>query len=285
MKSTEFIHKRPFGGEPQFLKNGRFLVTSEGVHASCLWDAAIAKKIVELPHDPDDISMGMDVSPDGKWLAASTYRGGAYLYDRQTGKSVRRIGDDCYRMFKPCFTPNGKSIVTMGHQSMWVWDAATGQLEREIPKCRGTVAFSPDGMVMACADEDAMRLPDHHGSVNQVQFSPDGKRLFALCMRNAPKNRYECHVRVWDVAKRTEVAILRGRFSVISRMSLSPDGHALALLGGDDSQEINQLELIESLSGKSLARVRVPGLRSQFLLAYSPAGKTIAVGGEDQRVR
>lgn len=235
-KSTEFIHKRPFGGDPQFLKNGRFLVTSEWVHANCLWDVANAKKVVELPHDPDDFSMGMDVSPDGKWLAASTYRRGAYLYDRQTGKSVRRIGDDCSRMFKPCFTPNGKSIVTMGRQSMWVWDAATGQLEREILNCRGTVAFSPDGKVMACADEDAIRLFELRtfgelkrlddnlaGFASDVRFSPDGK-LLAVANANT--------VSVWSVASGKRLHALPGHWGQVTSLTFSHNGKLLAS-GGD----------------------------------------------------
>lgn len=261
-----------------------------------IWDTATLQKNSTIPLQ-DQPPEAFAIDSNAKRLALTTSRGMVAIYDLGSGKRQDQFRVD-FGAATVAFRPDANSLIMVGGRCTTI-DLATRKqtLSFNTESSGYPPALNSDMSLLAVpkhqdlfiwdvnTGKQVAILPDHHGSVNQVQFSPDGKRLFALCMRNVPKNRYECHVRVWDVAKRTEVATLRGRFSVISRMSLSPDGNTLALLGGDDSQDINQLELIESLSGKSLAHVRVPGHRRQYLLAYSPAGKTIAVGGEDQRVR
>ena len=105
-----------------------------------------------------------------------------------------------------------------------------------------TVAFSPDGQLLASggddnaailwdiADQNARETFIEHGSsVMSVAFSPDGRRLASACL--------DGFVRLWDVAnQRRRISLTHEGW--VRSVAFSPDGELLASGGGDQLGEI-----------------------------------------------
>ena len=160
------------------------------------------------------------------------------------------------------------------------------------------VAFSPDGKVLASATESSrsethsVRLwdtetGDHVATlagydprgwfqrVYSVAFSPDGTVLAS--------GTWDGIVKLWDVARRTEIATFEqgGRNGRIYGLAFSPDGKILASAVGTKGYTIKLWDMA--------TRTHVGTLNGHIAtvhgLAFSPDGKTIASGGFDGTIR
>jgi len=134
----------------------------------------------------------VEFSPDGRWLAASSHNGNAYLFEAN-GRRRFVLEGHWARLWNAAFSPDGRRLLTNGFDgTARVWDVQTGK-----PICIlrhgswvSSAAWSPDGMriVTACADSfvrvfdpddgfELLKLSGHTDSVLDAAFTPDGKTI------------------------------------------------------------------------------------------------------------
>jgi WD40 repeat protein len=183
------------------------------------------------------------------------------LWDLTTGKKKWKVTGHPESFASVAFSPNSKLLAsgsvmpysgggsgeTPAKVKAWgeikLWDVGTG---KELLHLKGhasnvkSVAFSPDGKLLASASQNSTKLWDvasgkailsfkgHLNSVNCVSFHPDGKRLASASQDGT--------VRLWDVASGQEVLVLKvpsiavysTAYSGVTGVAFSPDGKRLA---------------------------------------------------------
>src|SRR5262249_42086652 len=134
------------------------------------------------------------------------------------------------------YSPDGTRIATASHSdpTVKVWDAQTGQELFTIKGSAYCVVFSPDGKRLAGASgprtgelkvwdaqtgQELLSFKGHEW-VNDLAFSPDGKRLISGSSDE---------VRVWDAQRDPRPLRLKGGDGyVVPSVAFSPDGKRLA---------------------------------------------------------
>ncbi|MBF2002640.1 MAG: hypothetical protein IGS38_18185 [Synechococcales cyanobacterium M58_A2018_015] len=147
-----------------------------------------------------------------------------------------------------------------------------------------SVAFSPDGSLLATGDTDSqIRLwnsitgeqiaswQGHDDWVRSVAFSPDGKLLAS--------GSEDKTIRLWTVATGQCLTTLIGHRSWVRSVTFSPDGKQLAS-GSDDGTvrvwEVNHGQCVYTLEEHTDV------VRS---VAFSPDGRLLASGSSDRTIR
>jgi WD40 repeat protein len=211
--------------------------------------AADTGKEVRQNPGQDTGAMTLLYSPDGKTLAVKGMTPGVRLYDPETGKLRRQIGESAdpnLMVFMGmgslgrdvAFSPDGKQIATSGGSTIRLWETATG---KEVGSEGG-----------------------HRGSVTSLVIAPGGELVASKGTDNT--------IRLWEAATGKE----RSRFGVhegTTCVALAPDGQ-LAALGNPDGS----IRLYETATGKELHKLKMHA-NGVGAVAFAPDGKTVASRG------
>jgi WD40 repeat protein/lysophospholipase L1-like esterase len=148
----------------------------------------------------------------------------------------------------------------------------------------GSIAFSPDGRILAAGGFDRNRtlwdidrrseiriiLQEPSGYLECMAFSPDGRTLASSSVGS---------IKLWDTDSGTEIRTLEGHTGSVSSMAFSPDGRTLAL--GIHTPPM--ISLWDTDSGTEI-RTLQGNLNPVFSVAFSPDGRILASGSSSNMV-
>jgi WD40 repeat protein len=202
------------------------------------------------------------------------------------------------------FAPDRKSLVSTGQDNaLRVWDRIAGQQLRQSTGVTNLLAFSPDGKTVALTTtRNTIELSDFatgkqrlvfpgserlQGTVRLGGFSPDGRTLYGVSLRQGPDTRgprngpviIDGTLHFWDVVTGKEARqVSIGQFCY--GVAFSPDRRSLAVI--DHEATVHVMELA---TGKQRHEFRGMGPAATFAadgkgltgIGYSPDGRTLAI--------
>jgi WD40 repeat protein len=280
---------------------GRVLAAARRGHSACVWDVLAAKRIgreaghtsavltvgftpdgqtvvsadnetirfwglaggkqtreVALTGRPMPVVLGAVLSPDGRYLCSNEWIR-VRLLESATGRELHTLlapGTNSIQQ-QGMFTADGTRVAVVGEEAaarkrvrvVHVWDLAAG-------RPRSLAGLKTDANRWRCA-----------------ALSPDGKHLaVAQHSLGVGKAALSCEVLLWDVAADREVRKL-SHGAWVEQMAFAPHGR---LLAGADRQ--GMVHLWSTWTGKVVRSFRLPDRRATSNLAFSPDGRTLAVG-------
>jgi WD40 repeat protein len=194
------------------------------------------------------------VSPDGRQILSGAGDKSMILWDRETGRQIRRFGEHGGQIFSVAFAPDGRRALSAGEDPIIrLWDLETGAVVREF---RG-----------------------HSEYVMSLAFAPDGRRAYSSGggFHSNIADGTDSAVRVWDVENGRQIGQLRGHRGIVLSLAVSADGSRI-LSGGDtiilwDANTLTEIRRLAGHTGKVAS------------VAFLPDGQRVVSSSWDGTIR
>ena len=212
-----------------------------------LWDGVSGDKLFIAAAHTGPLA-DLAFAPDGDRIASGSADGTVRIWDINSGDQVLKIvvGSEVRSI---SFGPEGKRIASgSADKTLRLWDASTGD-NLVTAKCDDevqSIVFVSDGNVVLSANAQQLNVwdsdtgkkagyPFHFSqrTINVARLSTDGRRLAS--------GGADGIVKIWDLARRRRLAILRGHKASVQDVALSLDGNRIAIANADHTVRIWQV--------------------------------------------
>lgn len=262
-------------------KGQRLLLATED-RATELHDPLARKLLVARQHTHPILRVAF--SPNGEIALVAELGGEIQLWHSRTGKrrgSVRHPGAE---QLLPCFSPDGRLVVTGGgDHTVRFHQAATAQSIDRTLDHGGPIsgmAFRRDGNLLLVGSSDrtarlwdvsrgrpvGSRLPHPH-HVSAVAIAPSGRICATACLDHC--------VRLWTLPDHAPIKPTIDAQDVVWDLAIAPDG-CLATASGPNAGP-GRVQFWSASDHRPQAKIE----RAKMVkaIAFAPDGKQLAVGG------
>jgi WD40 repeat protein len=232
-------------------------------------------------------------SPDGKFVATSSWDKTARVWEAATGKLVSILAGHDGPVPYVTFSPDGQFIVTSGRDGkalVWTnWQTSTPSVAVTLAESAGlwSAAFSPDGRYIVAAGDRILRVWEWKPGAGSPQmqralplswdvfnavFSPDGNHIIAGGQQGA-------FIWQWQAGTAAAPSILElsPRNSPF-RVAFSNNGNYVSARCDDSVLCIWEWKNLRTITDPVMLSRSMLGIRG---VAFSPDDQTVATGQED----
>ncbi|MGH7576857.1 MAG: WD40 repeat domain-containing protein, partial [Longimicrobiales bacterium] len=233
----------------------------------------------------EQATVGVDWSPDGRWIASTGNDGRVAVWDAGTGARVVQLLEAERQLLNVAFDPSGALLASPGDgASVHVWRVPSWQPMAKLTDGTGSVtdiAWNRDGLLAAAYTDGKVRLWDvQRGTLERVveagdrgtpaiTFDPSGGKLAVVLGRSA---------RIWDIEAQRWMAQWTPRSANARSIAWSPDGARIAAAMAGNTFEVWHAETQASLLRLTQAATAwLVMWRSQDDLVLVPLDGTVRV--------
>lgn len=256
----------------------------------------LARAALVLRGDTVNIS-SVAFSPDGTQLLYGGRDGTVRVWDVATGQPLQSFHAGGI-VTDAVFSAAGKQVFAANHETLFLWETATGKELRRIRIPEGAnriflrAALAPDGRRALTGQQDgSFRLWDLRtgkevyrvqahcgGHTEAVAFTPDGQQALT--------SGWDGTAALWDVATGKQRRRFAGGHShnILPVVAPLPDGKRMLTVSPNSKVTRGELCLWDLASGK-LLRGWQGHTRQINAVAFSPAGRHLLTASHDTTVR